>query len=69
MYVLRAAALKLQTRVSHWEYSNDSPSHCFVYNVEETQLRMVRSVRNEDAWEAVQKHLVQTHTAGACKHI
>ncbi|KAM9753577.1 F-box and leucine-rich repeat protein 13 [Menidia menidia] len=54
--ISRAAAIKLQTRVSYWEHSSDDPSYWFVSNMNKIGLPITRSFKTVETWEETAKH-------------
>ncbi|XP_039988850.1 dynein regulatory complex subunit 6 isoform X3 [Xiphias gladius] len=61
--ISKVAALKLQSRVQHWEHSNDCPPNWFGYNVDQTVHPITRPTKTDDSWEVVEQHSVMTRAA------
>ncbi|XP_071358182.1 F-box and leucine-rich repeat protein 13 isoform X2 [Trachinotus anak] len=60
--ISKVAALKLQSRVKHWEHSNDYPPYWFQYNVGQIMHPITKHL-TDDTWDVVEQHSVIKRTA------
>ncbi|CAB1441062.1 unnamed protein product [Pleuronectes platessa] len=60
--ISRAAALKLQPRVKHWEHSNDYCPFKPVHNMGKVRPQVTKPIKTIDTWEVVE-HSVVTRLA------